>query len=161
MTCKTIELLILESEDRPLDGDERRTVGDHLRVCPDCRAFQADRLTIRESLEDVRRAALPPSLSLRTRWRCLEELGGGAAESPLAPGRTRIPVLVIAASVLFTLLAVVWLTAALIDVTPGQPLPSNAWAAIVFIAQNVLMLFLSPVIFRTGRPSDNETSSIQ
>jgi hypothetical protein len=154
MTCKAIEQLILESEERPLHRDERELVEDHLRACPGCRMFQADRLAIRKGVRDLGRAELPQSLDLRTRRLCREALG-----MDRAAGKAKIPGLVIAASVLFTVLSAIWLTATLIDVTPGQPLPSGAWAAIVFIAQNVLVLFLSPVILRMARPSENGTSS--
>jgi hypothetical protein len=154
MTCKSIEQLILESEERPLRGDERRLAEDHLRGCPGCRAFEAGRRTIREGVRDIGRADLPRSLDLRTRRLCREALAGDPAAA-----KAKVPVPVIAASVLFTVLAAIWLTATLIDVTPGQPLPSGAWAAIVFIAQNVLVLFLSPVILRMARPSENGTSS--
>ncbi|MGD1008793.1 MAG: zf-HC2 domain-containing protein [Candidatus Aminicenantales bacterium] len=154
MTCKTIEQLILESEERPLDADERRLAEDHLRGCPGCRMFQAGRLTIREGVQDLGLAELPQSLELRTRRLCREALDRGPAA-----GKAKVPVPVIAASVLFTVLAAIWLTVALIDVTPGRPLPSGAWAAIVFIAQNVLVLFLSPVILRMARPSENGTLS--
>lgn len=154
MTCKAIEQLILESEERPLGGDERRMVEDHLRGCPGCRMFQACRLTVRKGARDLGGAELPQSLELRTRQLCLE-----AMDRDPSAGKAKIPVPVIAASALFTVLAAIWLTVALIDVRPGQPLPSGAWAAIVFIAQNVLVLFLSPVILRMARPSENGTSS--
>jgi hypothetical protein len=154
MTCKAIEQWILESEERALGGDERRLVEDHLRNCPGCRAFEAARRTICEGLKDFRKAELPQSLDLRTRRLCLEALGRDSAA-----GKARIPVPVIAASILFSVLAAVWLTAILADVAPGEPLPSSAWIAIVFIAQNALMLFLSPVILRAARPLKNETSS--
>jgi hypothetical protein len=152
MTCKAIEQMILESEERPLEESERRKVEAHLRDCRSCRAFENGRRTIREELKGLPRADLPPSLDLRTRRLCLEALAGGSATASPAAGRARIPVPVIAVSVLFTVLAAIWLTVALVDVRPGQTLPSGAWAALVFIAQNVLMLFLSPVVLRTTRP---------
>ena len=151
MNCKAIERLILESEERPLADGERRSVEAHLRDCRGCQAFEDGRRTIREELKDLRRAGLPPSLDLRTRRLCLEALAGGPAAASPAEGKPKIPVPVIAVSVLFTVLAVIWLTVALVDVMPGQPLPSGAWAAIAFIAQNALMLFLSPVILRSAR----------
>jgi hypothetical protein len=154
MTCKAIERLILESEERALGVDERRQVEDHLRDCPGCRAFEAGRRRILEDLKVFLQAELPHSLDLRTRRLCLEALAGGSAA-----GKAKVPVPIIAASVLFTVVAVAWLTVSLIDVVPGQPLPSGTWAGIVFIAQNVLMLFLSPVILRPARLSENETSS--
>jgi anti-sigma factor RsiW len=154
MKCKAIERLILENEERELAGDEKRLVESHLRECARCRAFEAGRHTIREGLKDVWREELPLALDLRTRHLCLEALGGRAAA-----GRAKIPVPVIAVSILFAVLAAIWLTAALSDVAPGEPLPSGAWVAIVFIAQNALVLFFSPIILRAARPSKNETSS--
>ncbi len=154
MSCKTIERLILESEERPLAEGDRRQVEGHLRKCPGCRRFKNDRQAIREALGGFRPEGLPPSLDLRTRRLCREALSGAEAGS-----RAKIPVPVIVASVLFSVLAVVWLTIALGDVEPGQPVPSGAWAAIAFIVQNVLMLVLSPVLLRGARPRDGEISS--
>jgi anti-sigma factor RsiW len=155
MNCKAIERLILEGEERALGGDEKRLVEAHFGECPGCRAFEAGRRAIREGLKDFRRAELPRPLDLRTRRLCLEALGSRRAVARKA----RIPVPVIAASILFAVLAVIWLTATLSEVAPGEPLPSGGWVAIVFIAQNALVLFLSPVILRAARTSKNETSS--
>jgi anti-sigma factor RsiW len=151
MNCKAIERLILDGEERPLADGERQRVEEHLRDCPGCRAFEAGRRVIREGLEEFRREGLPRSLELRTRNLCRDALGAGASADG---ARTKVPVAVTVVSLLFTVLAVIWLTVALVDVTPGQPLPSSAWAAIVFIAQNALMLFLSPVILRPARTSE-------
>jgi hypothetical protein len=154
MNCNAIERLILESEERHLEQGERRRVEEHLRVCPGCRAFEGGRRVVREGVEELRREWLPRSLDLRTGNLCLEALGAGAAEGAAEAVRTKVPLAVTAVSLLFTGLAVIWLTVTLLDVTPGQPLPSSAWAAIVFIAQNALMLFLSPVILRPPRTSE-------
>jgi hypothetical protein len=156
MKCQTIERLILESEERSLGEGERRMIEEHLAGCARCRAFQAGRRKILEGLRTLRPAELPPSLGRRTKELCLKELRGLEAGARPATEKAKVPIPVIAASVVFTLLAAVWLTASLLDVTPGQPLPSAAWGAVVFIAQNVLMLFLSPVILRARRPSGGE-----
>ena len=107
-------------------------------------------------MEEFRRGGLPRSLELRTRNLCLEALGAAHAERPDKAGRMRMPVTVIAAAAVFTILAAVWLTAALGDLAPGETLSATAWLAIAFIAQNVLALFLAPVILGAGRPVDDE-----
>jgi hypothetical protein len=154
MNCKAIERLILESEERPLTDGELRSVEEHLRDCPGCRAFEAGRRVALEALKQMGREELPRSLDLRTRNLCLDALGAGAAAGLADAARAKVPFAITAVSLLFTGLAVIWLTVTLLDVTPGQPLPSSAWAAIVFIAQNALMLFLSPVILRPPRTSE-------
>lgn len=154
MNCNAIERLILESEERHLEQNKRRRVEEHLRVCPGCLAFEAGRRVIQEGLEEFRRERLPRSLDLRTRNLCRDALVAGAAAGSTDAARTKVPLAVTAVSLLFTVLAVIWLTVTLVDVTPGQPLPSSAWAAIAFIAQNALMLFLSPVILRPARTSE-------
>jgi uncharacterized membrane protein len=83
-------------------------------------------------------------------------LGAAHAEAPEAKRRAKVPLPVIAASVLFTVLAAIWLTAALADLTPGENLPTTAWLAIAFIAQNVLVLFLAPVILGAGRATNDD-----
>jgi anti-sigma factor RsiW len=159
MNCKAIERLILEAEERPLGETRRRAVEDHLRTCPGCRAFRAGRRALRENLSSLAEPRLPPALDERTRRLCLETLvSGRGADSPAPAGR-RVPVPVIAVAVLFTVLAAVWLAGTLADVTPGEPFPAAVWVAVAFIAQNVLMLFLSPVVFRGARPAEKETLS--
>lgn len=154
MTCKAIEHLILESEERPPAESDRREVEDHLRACARCRRFRNDRQAIRESFAGFRPKALPPALDLRTRRLCREALRGEDA----AAG-AKIPVPIIVASVLFGILAAVWLTISLIDVKPDETIPPGAWAAIAFLVQDVLMLVLSPVLLRGARQRDAEIHS--
>jgi hypothetical protein len=160
MTCKAIERLILESEGRPLREEERGAVDGHLPACRNCRAFQAGRLALRQGLNDLAPGELPRSLDLRTRQACLEELGAGREGRAAAVRRAGVPLPIVVASALFALLAAVWLTATLADAKPGDALPWTSWVAIAFMAQNVFMLFLSPVIFRAARPSAVETATI-
>jgi predicted anti-sigma-YlaC factor YlaD len=160
MTCRTIEQLILESEDRSLDAGERRRVDGHLRDCADCRAFAAGRATVREALKGVRWPTTPQPVEAKTRRLCLEEMA--AAERGRADGRARMPVPVAVAAILFTVLAVVWTAGALADLRPGESLPASAWLAVAFIAQNVITLFLAPVVLGAGRSArDEETRSAQ
>jgi anti-sigma factor RsiW len=150
MTCKAIERLILESEERPLREEERRAVDGHLGSCPNCRAFQAGRADLQRALKSLPAEELPASLDLETRRACLGELDlerGGTA----AARRANVPWPVVIASVLFALLAAFWLTATLGDLKPGDALPWTSWVAVAFIAQGVFVLFLSPVIFRAVR----------
>jgi anti-sigma factor RsiW len=161
MKCKAIERLILEGEDRPLDETERVRIEEHLRVCAACRAFLAARTALRENARGLGEAALPSSLDERTRRMCIESLDGRFPAGSRATAGRRIPMPVIAVAIVFTALAAVWLAGTLSDVTPGDTLPAAAWIAVAFIAQNVLMLFLSPVIFRSARPADKETLSFR
>lgn len=157
MTCQTIERLILDAEDRPLDESERRRLDEHLYSCPACRAFQAGRAALRREIREIADEKLPSSLSARTLQVCLESLGGRYAGASPATARRRVPVLIIVASVLFTALAAWWLAATLVDVTPSQSLPTAAWVAVAFIAQSGLMLFLAPLVLRASRPTENTT----
>ncbi len=147
MTCRAIEFLLLESEDRALDGDDRRAVEEHLRDCPACRAFRAARLEIRDAASGFPRPDPPPALDRGTRSLCLEALAGTPAAS------AKVPLPVVLAAILFAALATVWLVGILGGVDPGRPLPAAAWAAIAFLAQNALVLLLSPVIFRAALTS--------
>lgn len=156
MNHRTIERLIIESEERSLDAEERRRVDGHLEDCAACRSFAAARLTVREALKGVRWPEPSPSVEARTRRLCLEELSAVAAESRERAGRARMPLPVIAAAVLFSVLAAVWLAGTLADLTPGETLPATAWLAVAFIAQNVLVLFLAPVVLSGGRPAEDE-----
>ena len=156
MKCQAVERLILEGEERPLREDERRTLDGHLAGCPDCRAFESGRADLRRSLADLSRPGLPSSVDLRTRRACLEELDLQRKVAATA----RVPVPVVAASALFALVAAVWLAVTLADVMPGDSLPWTAWAAVVFLAQSVFVLFLSPVIFRAARRPDLEGTQV-
>jgi anti-sigma factor RsiW len=153
MNHRMIERLILESEERSLDAEERRRVDGHLKDCAACRAFAAGRLAVRESLKDIRWPEPSPSVEAKTRGLCLDEMNAAAAESRERAGRARMPVPVIAASVLFSVLASVWLTGVLADIVPGGTLTAAAWGALALIAQNAFVLFFSPVLLRAVRPA--------
>jgi len=159
MSCRTIEHLILAGEDRPLDAGERRRVDGHLRGCTNCRAFASGRAMVRGVLRDLQWPEPPPGVDAETRRLCREEMA--AAEERAAAGRARAPVPVLAATVLFTILASAWLTFALADAVPGGTLSAAAWGALVLIAQNGLVLFLAPVILRAVRPARGATPSDQ
>jgi anti-sigma factor RsiW len=154
MNCQTIERLILEADDRPLDEAERRRLDEHLRACSACRAFEAGRAALRRGIREIADEKLPPALSERTRKACLDSLAGRAAAASPAAARRRVPVPVVVVSVLFTALATLWLAATLADVTPAQSLPKAAWVAVAFIVQNVLTLFVSPLVLRAARPAE-------
>jgi anti-sigma factor RsiW len=156
MNHRTIERLILESEERSLDAEERRRVDVHLEDCAACRDFAAGRLAVKDSLKDVRWPEPSPAVEAKTRRLCLDEMNAAAAGSRERAGRARTPVPVIVAAVLFAVLAAVWLAGVLADLAPGESLPATAWLAVAFIAQNVLMLFLTPVILGAGRPAGDE-----
>ncbi len=160
MRCRASERLILEGEERTLREEERRALGGHLERCPDCRAFEAGRAALLRAVEDLPPGQLPESLDLGTRRACLEDLAAARQGGGAAVRGARVPWPVVAASALFALLAAVWLAATLPDVKPGDVLPWTTWAAIAFMAQNVFILFLSPVIFRATRRPDVEAAAI-
>ncbi|HVP89969.1 MAG TPA: zf-HC2 domain-containing protein [Terriglobales bacterium] len=157
MTCGKTERLILDSEDRPLDASERQGLDAHLRDCARCRAFAAGRRALRGAAADLRWPATPASVGTETRRLCLEELAGAEAErARRGPRRARVPVPVAVAASLFTVLAAVWIAGVLADLKPGEAIPAMAWLAVAVIAQNVLALFLTPVVLGAGRPDGDQ-----
>lgn len=157
MTCGKTERLILDSEDRPLDASERQGLDAHLRDCARCRAFAAGRRALRGAAADLRWPEPPAALGIATRRLCLEELAGSEAEGAQnRAGRPRIPVPVAVAALLFTVLAAVWIAGVLADLKPGEAIPAMAWLAVAVIAQNVLALFLTPVVLGAGRPDGDQ-----
>ena len=145
LSCRDIERLMLEGEDRPFSAGERSLLEEHLRGCAGCREFAADRALVRGELAGIRWPAPPDELVLRTR-RLLRESGAAA---PAA-----VPVWVLAALAVVTVITSLWLAAWLPDISPGMTLadlPFGAWAAVFIIAQNALMLFCAPVVLRTAR----------
>lgn len=161
MTCRKSERLVLEAEDRPLEAAERGNLDDHLGGCVRCRAFAAGRQALRGAAADLRWPAPPASVGAETRRLCLAELAGAEAGGARSrAGRARMPVPVAVAALLFTVLAAVWIAGVLADLKPGESLPAAAWLAVAFIAQNVITLFLAPVVLGAGRPAgDEETRS--
>jgi len=158
MRCKAGQRLILEGEERPLRDEERRALDGHLETCPECRTFQAGRIALRRALKELPAEELPAPLDLGTRRACLAELD--AERRGTAARGANVPWPVVAASVLFAILAVVWLTATLGDLKPGDTLPWTSWVAVAFIAQGVFVLFLSPVIFRAVRTPAAEDAPV-
>ena len=145
LSCRDIERLMLEGEDRAFASGEKSLLEEHLRDCPRCRGFAADRALVRGELAGIRWPAPPDELVLRTR-RLLRESGAAA---PAA-----VPAWVLVALAAVTIITSLWLAAWLPDITPDMTLADlsfGARAAIFIIVQNALMLFCAPVVLRTAR----------
>jgi len=146
LSCRDVERLMLEGEDRELSGEERRLVEDHLRGCEGCRGFAADRTVIREEMAAVRWPAPPDALVRRTRRMLLES--GPAAAAAAVPGWVLI------AMALVTVVTGLWLAVSLADVSPDMTLadlPLAGLAAVFIIVQNALTLLFAPVVLRAVR----------
>lgn len=145
-SCRDVERLMLEGEDRTLGAGERSLVEEHLGDCARCRAFAADRGLVRDGLAAVRWPAPPVELVSRTR-RLLRETG-------TATERASVPAWILVALAVVTIVTSLWLAVTLSDVTPDKTLadlPFAARAAVLIIVQNALMLLCAPVVLRTAR----------
>lgn len=146
LSCRDVERLIIEGEDRELTGGEQDLVKDHLHGCGGCRAFAADREMIRGVTAAIRWPTPPDALVRGTR-RMLRE--SGPASRPAA-----IPAWILITMALVTVVTALWLAFALADVTPDMTLadlPVAGLAAVFIIVQNALMLLFAPVVLRTFR----------
>ncbi len=146
LSCRDVERMTLEGEDRELSREERGFVEDHLQGCRGCRSFAADRTVIREELAAVRWPPPPDALVHRTR-RMLLESGPGAR--PAA-----VPGWVMVAMAVVTIVTALWLAVSLADVTPDMTLADLSFtglAAVLVVIQNALMLLFAPVVLRTFR----------
>lgn len=151
LSCRDVERLTLEGEDRVFLAGERGLVEGHLEACARCRGFAADRKLVSAGLAGVFWPAPPEELVLRTR-RKLRETGRPAA----------VPAWVLIALAAVTIITSIWLAVALPDITPDTTLadlPFAARAAVFIIVQNALMLFCSPLILRTARARRGEPES--
>ena len=145
LSCRDVERLMLEGEDRAFSAGEGRLVEEHLRGCARCRGFAADRALVRGGLADIRWPAPPEELVSRTR-RMLR------ADPTAAPAA--LPPWILVALAAITVVTTLWLAVSLADITPGMTLadlPVAGLAAIFIIVQNALMLFCAPVLLRTYR----------
>jgi hypothetical protein len=155
LRCRDAERLILEGEDRRLSAAEERGLEEHRRECARCRGFAADRALIRESLAAVRWPAPAEGLVRKTR----QALRRADAAAPAG-----LPVWVIVALAMITVLTSVWLAFSLPDLTPDTALadlPFAARAAIFVIVQNAIMLFCSPIVLRTARARRGDAESVR
>ncbi len=146
LSCRDVELLIVEGEDRELASEMRWLVEDHLRGCERCRGFAADRTAIRRTFADARWPVPPEALVRATRRRLVEESAG--SREPAVPAWIMIALAVMA------VVTGLWLTIALADVGPETALtdlPVAGLAAVIVIIQNALMLFLAPVVLKAIR----------
>lgn len=146
LSCRDVERLIIEDEDGKLTADMRRLVEDHLRGCRRCQGFAADRGLIRETIAAVRWPAPPETLVRATRRRLTED--------ERRPRAAAVPAWVLVALAVTTVVTGLWLAISLADVGPEMTLADlsvAALAAVIVIVQNVLMLFLAPVVLRTVR----------
>jgi anti-sigma factor RsiW len=84
MNCTDSENLLLEALDQSLLAADRDRLDDHLRVCPDCRAFEAAQRQIDSELTQ----ALPrPSLPATFAARLQRRIQAAEATSPITPNR--------------------------------------------------------------------------
>jgi anti-sigma factor RsiW len=146
VSCRDVELLMLEGEDGGLAGAARSLVEDHLRGCERCRDFAADRRVIREEAAAVRWPAPPEGLVRKTRRVLLEDR---AAEPPAA-----LPTWVLVVTAVVAVVTGLWLAVSLAGVTPDMSLadlPVAGLAAVLIIVQNALVLLFAPVVLRTVR----------
>ncbi len=146
VSCRDIERLMLEGEDRELARAERSLIQDHLGGCDGCRAFAADRLAIRAETAALRWPEPPDALVRKTR-RLLLESAPDARPAAL-------PAWVLVAMALFAVATGLWLAVSLAGVTPDMTLadlPVAGLAAVLIIIQNALTLLFAPVVLRTVR----------
>jgi len=145
-SCRDVEGLMLEGEDRELSPEERRLVEGHLHGCGRCRGFAAERAVIREESAAIPWPRLPGEVDRRTR-RAVREGGPAARTAP-------VPAWVLAALAVVTIITGVWLAVSLADVGPDTTLadlPVAGLAAVLIIVQNALTLLFAPVVLRTVR----------
>jgi len=153
LSCRDVESLILEAEDRDLPEDLKRLVEDHLRGCARCRGFAADRTAIREGIAAVRWPDPPEALVRRTR----RTIAGGREGRAAA-----VPAWVIVALAVTAIVTGLWLAVSLADVTPDMTLadlPVAGMAAFVVIIQNAITLLLAPVVLRAVRSRRSASQS--
>jgi hypothetical protein len=146
LSCRDVERLTLAGEDRELSAGERSLVDDHRRDCGRCRAFAADRITIRAEAAALGWPAPPDALVRKTRRRLLES----AADAGPAP----LPAWVLIAMALVAVATGLWLAVSLAGVTPDMTLADlslSGVAAVLLIIQNALMLLFAPVVLRKVR----------
>jgi hypothetical protein len=146
LSCRDVERLMLEGEDRDLSVGERDLVEGHLRACGPCRGFASDRMLIRKELAAVDWPAPPDALVRRTQRMLLD---GGTHDRPAAP-----PTWVLVAMALVAIVTGLWLAVSLADVTPDMTLADLSvagLAAVFIIIQNALALLLAPVVLRAVR----------
>lgn len=150
LSCRDVERLVLEGEDREFSAGEKRSVEEHLRGCARCRGFAADRAFIGGELQGLRWPTPPEELVQRTR-RLLREAGSAAPAV--------LPTWVLLALAAVTIITSIWLAFSLPEISPDTTLadlPFAARAAVLIIVQNALMLFCAPVVLRTARARRGE-----
>lgn len=146
LSCRDIELLIVDGEGGELAAEARRLIEDHLRDCRRCQSFAADRSAIRGTFAAERWPAPPERLVRETRRRLVEESSGSREPA--------FPAWVLAIFALTAAVTGLWLAIALADVGPETALadmPVAGLAAIMVIIQNALMLFLAPIVLKAAR----------
>jgi len=154
LSCRDVERLVIEGEDRELSPDLRGLVEDHLGGCGRCRGFAADRNVIRREIADVRWPAPPEGLVRRTRRRLVESRPDIRSAA--------VPAWIIVALAVATVITGIWLGVSLADVTPDMTLaelPVAGLAAVIVIIQNALTLLLAPIVLRAVRSRRSASES--
>ncbi len=153
MRCQDFERLILESGDRELSREERRSIECHLIQCASCNSFREFWLGLRVPIQNFPAADLPPDLDYRVRLSCHDAIrtSGGKRRraQPAAPRQIApVPWPIWAALSALTVLTLAFVIPGILEFWQNQKLTPGIILVLVLILQNALMLLFVPVIVR-------------
>ncbi len=153
MRCQDFERLILESGDRELSREERRSIESHLAQCASCNGFREFWLGVRVPIQNFPAADLSPDLDDRVRLICHDAIrtSGGKRRRAQAAAPRQIPPVpwpIWAALSALTVLTLAFVIPGILEFWQNQQLTPGIALILAMILQNALMLLFVPVIVR-------------
>ena len=165
MKCRDVERRIVAGNGGAGGDIVHDAVLAHIAACPRCAAIVKDLGELRGILAGRGLSAPPAALAERTRRLCLGRIEAGATAGtavsetmrPVAGANgalRRIPRGVWAATIGLLVLTGFLFAPFFGEVLRSEPLSYASWVGLGFLAQNVFMLFFSPLLLRRRRRAE-------
>jgi len=156
MKCKTCEKLLLDELYGEISNKEILEKDLHLRQCQKCQAFNQD-MQIMQSAVSTELVILPNNLDQITKRKCLQTIEFHPHTKPQRSSPKNwqtVPVSIWAALGLITMFTLILVIPSFSDPGQQKSLSSGVIASLILLAQNAVMLIISPVlIFRFAKKS--------
>jgi hypothetical protein len=135
------------------EADEklRAAAADHIAHCRDCAQFQTS-LSKMRGMEPSSIPELPGQLEASTRFSAHTQLRHKRRPAKRQLKIFDIPLPVTAAAVILTGLTFYWIVSGTGEITVDGPLEVRTIVSLSIVAQNLLMLMLSPILLKNRKP---------
>jgi len=149
MKCKHVEKKIIDSFEKMGRGSFNREIKEHIEQCNQCAEFAENYRRIKHNVGCLRHPAPAENLVENTLSLCHSELVSAKnLASAAQTGQTKTPLFIWFLFGALIVSTILWAVQIFSDYAQGQPVSNNVVWALIICVQNLMMLFLSPILLR-------------